>query len=240
MTEHAMPFGAATTHAAQELPARLGKFAANPRLIVTLACLLLLVPFLSKPLHIDDPMYVWAAEHILAQPLDPYGFAVNWGSTLEPMPDAMKNPPLVCYYLAGAMMLLGRSEQALHLAMLLPAVGVILGTYQLAKALGSRPVMAAASTLATPVFLLSATTVMSDVAMVCAYVWAVWWRAAGGGGGGGPAWPGFLSWGCRGVSAVSAVSPGASGCFGGGWGAPGRTRRPSRGSPPLGPGFGSS
>src|SRR5687768_6294550 len=122
MTQHAMPFDASraaiatsvaahdAAGAAQELPARLGRLAANPRLIVTLACLLLLVPFLSKPLHIDDPMYVWAAEHILAQPFDPYGFGVNWGSTLEPMPDAMKNPPLVCYYLAGAMMIFGRSE----------------------------------------------------------------------------------------------------------------------------------
>jgi 4-amino-4-deoxy-L-arabinose transferase-like glycosyltransferase len=184
MTQHAMPFApaaaaAAGRDAAQELPARLGRLAENPRLIVALACLLLLVPFLSKPLHMDDPMYVWAAEHILNQPLDPYGFDVNWGSKIERMPDAMKNPPLVCYYLAGAMMLLGRSEQALHLAMLLPAVGVILGTYQLAKELGSRPMLASAATLATPVFLLSATTIMCDVGMVCAYVWAVWFWAAG-------------------------------------------------------------
>ena len=180
MTEQAFPFASAPTDAvAPELPARLGRLAANPRLIVALACLLLLVPFVSKPLHIDDPTYVWAAEHILEQPLDPYGFAVNWGSTVEPMPDAMKNPPLVCYYLAAAMTLLGRSEQALHIAMLLPAVGVILGTYQLAKELGSRPVLAAAATLATPVFLLSATTVMCDVAMVCAYVWAAWFWVRG-------------------------------------------------------------
>src|SRR3954469_19840524 len=111
MTQHAMPFVPASGgNAAQELPARLGRLAASPRVIVTLACLLLLVPFLSKPLHMDDPMYVWAAQHIVAHPLDPYGFEVNWGSKSEPMPDAMKNPPLVCYYLAGAMMLFGQSE----------------------------------------------------------------------------------------------------------------------------------
>src|SRR5688500_9265440 len=98
MTEHAMPsFAPATSNslaAAQELPVagQLARLAANPRLIVTLACLLLLVPFLSKPLHMDDPMYVWAAEHILNRPLDPYGFDVNWGSKVERMPDAMKNP----------------------------------------------------------------------------------------------------------------------------------------------------
>lgn len=157
-------------HAAEGPLARL---AAHPRVVLTLACLLALLPFIDKPLHVDDPMYVWAAENILEQPLNPYGFAVNWGVTLTPMAAEMKNPPLVCYYLAGAMVLLGQSEQALHLAMLLPALGVILGTYQLAKELGSRPLLAAGATLATPVFLLSATTVMCDVAMVCAYVWAV-------------------------------------------------------------------
>ncbi|MEA2708443.1 MAG: hypothetical protein QOF78_1044, partial [Phycisphaerales bacterium] len=189
MTDHAMPFApaapaaavaaAAARDVAQELPVGLGKLAANPRLIVTLACLLLLLPFLSKPLHIDDPMYVWAAESIRAQPLNPYGFAVNWSSTLAPMADEMKNPPLVCYYLAGAITLLGNSEQALHLAMLLPAIGLILGTYQLAKELGGRPMLAAVATLATPVFLLSATTIMCDVAMVCAYVWAVYFWVRG-------------------------------------------------------------
>ena len=178
MTQPAVPF-TGSVDVAQELPARLGRLAGSPRIVLALACLLLLLPFASKPLHIDDPMYVWAAEHIVREPLDPYGFLVNWGVTAVRMADEMKNPPLVCYYLAAAMTLLGRSEPALHAAMLLPAVGLILGTYQLAKELGARPVLAAGATLATPVFLLSATTIMCDVAMVCAYVWAVWFWVRG-------------------------------------------------------------
>jgi 4-amino-4-deoxy-L-arabinose transferase-like glycosyltransferase len=39
--------------------------------------------------------------------------------------------------------------------------------------------LAAAATLGTPVFLLSATTVMADVTMLCAYVWAVWFWVRG-------------------------------------------------------------
>jgi 4-amino-4-deoxy-L-arabinose transferase-like glycosyltransferase len=39
--------------------------------------------------------------------------------------------------------------------------------------------LAAATTLATPVFLLSATTIMCDVAMLCTYVWAVWFWVGG-------------------------------------------------------------
>ncbi len=157
----------------------LMRLAGSPRLILTLTCLLLLLPFLSKPLHIDDPMYVWAAENILTHPLDPYGFAVNWRSTLTPMADVMQNPPLVCYYLASAMIILGRSEPALHLAMVLPAIGAILGTYEIAKEMGARPMLASVSTLVTPVFLLSATTIMSDMTMVCAYVWAIWFWVRG-------------------------------------------------------------
>ena len=149
------------------------------RRLLVLACLALLLPFVNKPLHIDDPMYVWAAEHILERPLDPYGFDVSWGIAVRPMSAVMKNPPLVCYYLAAVMAVFGRSEVALHVAMLLPAVGVVLGTYELARELGSEALMAAAATLVTPVFLVSATTVMSDVAMLCAYVWAVWFWVRG-------------------------------------------------------------
>ena len=151
----------------------------RPRLLVALACALLLLPFVAKPLHMDDPMYVWQAEHILRAPLDPYGFAVNWRSTSTPMADEMKNPPLVCYYLAGAMLLLGRSEVALHAAMFLPAVGVVLGTWRLARELDAHPLLASLATLSTPVFLISATTVMADVAMLCAYVWAAWFWVRG-------------------------------------------------------------
>jgi 4-amino-4-deoxy-L-arabinose transferase-like glycosyltransferase len=124
-------------------------------------------------------MYVWAAEQIKARPFDPYGFAVNWQATMTPMASEMQNPPLVCYYLAGAMSILGAKDVALHLAMVLPSIGLVMGTYQLARELRVRPLLAAAATMATPVFLLSASTVMSDVPMVCAYVWAVWFWVAG-------------------------------------------------------------
>jgi 4-amino-4-deoxy-L-arabinose transferase-like glycosyltransferase len=181
MTQQAAPSIASPVSlpVSSELPAALGRLAGAPRVLLTLACLLLLVPFLSKPLHVDDPMYVWSAEQIRSRPLDPYGFAVNWQATLLPMASEMQNPPLICYYLAAAISVLGSTANSLHLAMLLPSVGLVLGTYQLARELGVRPLLAAAAMMATPVFLLSASTVMSDVPMVCAYVWAIWFWMAG-------------------------------------------------------------
>ena len=136
-------------------------------------CLAALLPFISKPYHIDDPFFLWTAQHIRQQPLDFYGFKMNWyGSECRVCDDA-KNPPMACYYLAAASLVVGFSEPAIHAAMLLPALGLVWATFLLARRLHARPFIAAAATLLAPVTLLSSTTVMCDVLMLCFYVWAI-------------------------------------------------------------------
>ena len=83
---------------------RGASLAANARslLLLLLLSTALLVPFLGKPLHLDDPMYVWTAERIAQHPGDFYGLDVNWCYTREPMARANDNPPLVSYALAAA------------------------------------------------------------------------------------------------------------------------------------------
>ena len=140
---------------------------------ITVAALL---PFSGRAFHVDDTLFLRAAEQIRKHPFDPYGFDVNWYGTPMKMADVTKNPPLVCYYIAAVDSVFGRSERALHLAFLLPAVVAILGTYKLAGRLGADPMVAALATLFTPVFLVSASGVMSDVFLlalwvVSAYLW---------------------------------------------------------------------
>jgi len=148
----------------------------RPQLALVAAVLAMLGPFLDKPFNIDEPLFVWTARQIHAHPGDPYGFKVNWYGTATPMSQVTKNPPLACYYLALAAAVLGWSERALHFAFLLPALAAILGTYRLARSLCNRPLLAAAATLLTPVFLVSSTTVMSDTTMLAFWVWAtVFW-----------------------------------------------------------------
>ena len=162
----------------------------RPRLVLILAVLAALGPFLNKPFNIDDPLFLWAARQIQHHPLNPYGFEVNWYGFPMPMWEVTKNPPLACYFLALAAAALGWSEVALHAACLLPAVAVILGTYRLALRWSRQPLLAACLTLFTPVYLVSATAVMCDVLMLAFMVWAVvlWidglenddsWRLAG-------------------------------------------------------------
>ncbi len=133
----------------------------------------LLLPFLTKPLHIDDPMYVWSADQIIHHPLDFYGFNVNWYSYLARMSDVMKNPPLAPYCLAGVILIAGRAEWAMHGVFLLWAVGAIVATYRLASRLSDRPATAALLALLTPGFLVSASTLMCDVMMLCLWLWAL-------------------------------------------------------------------
>src|SRR6266853_1468907 len=46
-------------------------------ILITGLILLLLLPFLGKAFHIDDPLFIRTARHILFSPADPYGFSVN-------------------------------------------------------------------------------------------------------------------------------------------------------------------
>ena len=145
----------------------------HPYLVLTLLTVAMLAPFLAKPFNIDDPLYIWAAQQIQVHPGNPYGFEVNWFGIAEPMWSATQNPPLMSYYLAVAGAIFGWSETGMHFACLLPAVAVVLGTYRLARNFCRHPQFAALTVLCSPGFLVSSTTVMCDVAMLAAWVWAV-------------------------------------------------------------------
>lgn len=147
--------------------------AAHPRWLLTLLVAALLGPMLAKPFNIDDPLFIWLAQQVRAHPENPFGFSVNWYGQWLPMWAVTENPPLAGYYYALASSLLGWSEVGLHLAAGLTALAVVLGTYRLAAHFCSQPLLAACAVLVTPIFLVSANTVMSDMLMLAFWVWAV-------------------------------------------------------------------
>ncbi|MBF0505361.1 MAG: glycosyltransferase family 39 protein [Nitrospirae bacterium] len=144
--------------------------------VLTFLCLL---PFVGKPFHIDDPLFIWTAKNIQANPLDPYGFNVNWYGIEERMADVNKNPPIVSYYIAAVASILGWNETALHIAFLIPAIAVITGTFLIAEKFCMHPLLAGLAALLTPVFLVSSTTVMSDIMMLAFWVFAVYFWVSG-------------------------------------------------------------
>jgi 4-amino-4-deoxy-L-arabinose transferase-like glycosyltransferase len=145
----------------------------------TIVVITALAPFLNKAFHIDDPLFLWMAQRIAHHPGDPYGFAVNWYVSNQPMFSIMQNPPLSSYYIALIASFLGWSEPAIHGAFLVPAIAAVLGTFFLARRLCNSPLLAALLLLFTPVFLVSATGVMCDVWLLALWVWSIecWMRA---------------------------------------------------------------
>jgi len=141
-----------------------------------------IAPFADKAFHIDDPIFLWTAKHIQSHPTDPYGFKVTWYFDEMEMSAVTKNPPLTSYYIALVAYWVGWGEKALHLAFLIPAIAVVLGTYSLARRLCERPVLASLIGIITPVFLVSSTTIMSDIMMLAFWVWAIvlWMRGMEG------------------------------------------------------------
>jgi 4-amino-4-deoxy-L-arabinose transferase-like glycosyltransferase len=140
-------------------------------------CILCLLPFINKAFHIDDPLFIWVAKQIQTNPFDFYGFTANWYGAEMPMSEITKNPPGASYFIALAAFMFGWSEIALHLAFLIPACMVVIGTYYLAKELCEHPFLATLAAIATPVFLVSSTTIMCDVLMLAFWIWAIYfWR----------------------------------------------------------------
>lgn len=157
-------------------PGRAGRFpSAGPwaQLTLVLLTVLCLLPFSGKAFHIDDPIFIWTAQHVIHHPLDPYGFTATWWSRATPMWYIQQNPPLAAYYMAVVGSIAGWSERALHLGFILPAIVVVLGTYRLALRFTDNAFLAAAATLVAPGFLVSATGLMCDVSMLALWMMAV-------------------------------------------------------------------
>src|SRR5712691_2342736 len=143
------------------------------QLLLVLVTSSALAPFLNKAFHIDDPLFLWMAQQITKHPLDPYGFAVNWSISPEPMWQVMQNPPLCSYWIALVASVVGWGELALHLAFLIWPIMSILAVFTIARRFCREPVLAALLTLFTPAFLVSGTNIMCDLMLLALWLWSI-------------------------------------------------------------------
>jgi 4-amino-4-deoxy-L-arabinose transferase-like glycosyltransferase len=142
-------------------------------------CFALLLPFVNKPLHIDDPLYIWTANHILSHPLDFYSFRLNWEGRNEPVSRFFQNPPLTSYLLALLTFLFGSSRIIFHLVFFLFDALAVVGIYLLAGRFCRRPFLVAVLFLLCPAFLVSATTLMCEPLMICFWIWGIYFFVIG-------------------------------------------------------------
>jgi len=142
--------------------------------LVALCAVVPLLPFVTRAVSIDAPVFIAVARQIIAQPLDPFGFQMIWDPT---SPDAWvfnRNPPLVSYYLALWIRLFGEVDTWLHVAMLpfsLLAGLSFLGIARRSAGAGARPALLL---IATPAYLVLATTLMLDIPLLGFMLFAVY------------------------------------------------------------------
>lgn len=141
--------------------------------LAALLPIMLLAPFVNKPVHIDDTVYIAIAKQIVKHPLDYYGFSLNWEGVDLPVYAWHRNPPLANYYLAAIGALFGWKEWVLHLAYMLPALLAGLGTFAMARRLCTRPAIALWATVCTPAFVVTGTSLMLDMWLLAFFVLAL-------------------------------------------------------------------
>jgi Dolichyl-phosphate-mannose-protein mannosyltransferase len=134
-------------------------------------CVFLLLPFAARPLHIDDPMFVWAAQHIVHHPSNFYGYLVNWEGIIRPMAKIFPIPPLTSYFLAAVSCVVGWNAFSLHLTFLPISLATVVGIYFLAARFCSRPGLCVLLVLLCPAFWVSSTTLMCETPLLCLWVW---------------------------------------------------------------------
>jgi hypothetical protein len=101
------------------------------RLALVLAGLTL--PFVTKPVHIDDANFLWLARGARADLWRPHAVAVNWQGRMEPAFDVLSNPPGIGWLLAAVV---EAPVWVQHLSLLPWLVLAALGAHRLGERLG--------------------------------------------------------------------------------------------------------
>lgn len=139
-------------------------------LVLALLCFIFLqVPFLGAPFRIDEPNILAIARQIAIEPLNPYGFEINWLGHDQPAWEVLRNPPLVPYWLALWGFVFGWSEISLHSGMLLWALAACAAVAQLDRYVREQEPPASLPVwlcISSPVFFVSAPLLMPDVVAV--------------------------------------------------------------------------
>lgn len=134
--------------------------------------LVLAVPFIHKPFHIDATAFLLPHANILKNPVAPYDFQIPYLNRenlhfFENMPHPPVTSYLIAlvYYFSG-----GLSETTIHLSFFCFPIIAIISMYFLAMEFSENPLLAATLLLITPAFLVEASQVTSDMPFLALFL----------------------------------------------------------------------
>jgi hypothetical protein len=127
----------------------------------------------TKPIHIDDPIFLGIARHIRAEPLHPMAGTLVLSGVRVPIPDTHE-PHGVLYAYAGVMALFGESPLALHLFHALFAAAAIAAFHALARRAGAQNALLLSACFALGPAFLPGQNLMMDVPLVAGWTTVFW------------------------------------------------------------------
>lgn len=133
------------------------------RILSVLLAAGLVLPFVDKPVHIDDANFLRLAEGAVADPWRPHAIDINWQGTTERAFDVLSNPPGIAWWLAPVV------EQPVwvqHLAMLPWLLLALWGAAQLGRALAGDDRHALLLMATSPVVVLAAQALTPDLPLL--------------------------------------------------------------------------
>lgn len=140
----------------------------GPRLAASVALVLLLVlPFLTKPVHVDDANFLRLAEGAARDPWRPHAIEINWLGTTERAFDVLSNPPGIAYWLAPVR---NAPIWVLHLAMLPWLLLTLWGIHRLGEPFAVSGEAAILVLGTSPVVVLSAQSLTPDAPLLACAV----------------------------------------------------------------------
>lgn len=142
-------------------------------IVAAFTCLAFL-PFVGKAYHIDEPLFLAPARHILGDPLHPLDFEFNWYGRAVPMSEINNTPPLTLYALAAGLKLTGGAELPMRLLFLPFDLLAALSLYLLAARFLSRPLLPTLIVIASPAYLLSMTLLYPEKLMAAFGFLGLW------------------------------------------------------------------
>jgi len=132
--------------------------------LLFLVVLAVTLPFIDKPFHIDDDVYLKGADQILREPFHPLSGTQRIFGQDMPAYQLTQHPPLVSYVIAAVIALTGAArERSLHLAFLVFPLLAAAAAYRLAARFCDAPFAAAVLFVTMPAFIVSSHSVMTDV-----------------------------------------------------------------------------
>jgi hypothetical protein len=136
--------------------------AAQPYLAAAL-CIGLTLPFLAKPVHLDDANFLVLARGAALDPWRPHALQINWQGTTERAFDVLSNPPGIGWWLAPVY---DQPVVVQHLWML-PWLGpLLLSAWSLGQRVARRGAEAMVLIGAAPATTLAACSLMPDLPLL--------------------------------------------------------------------------